>query len=245
MKKRLFFLLTAFMSLNLHAQEVPDTTEKIIQTNLISENASYHLLMKHWYLGNDSSSFSNYRYKFGLKFSDDKEKTFSSRHLDAVNKVLPKGPDMYDISLLFIDRSVGFIYGYSENEARNPFLFRTEDGGHTWQTVFANTAGTPFRRRDFWMFTELKGIILNNLNSEPNFNYLLTEDGGKTWQQKSFKISRDDIRISNKGQMLDAFYTSSSITVSLKNPDPLHPNGVRQLMIQSTDFGHSFVELNY
>jgi predicted ribonuclease YlaK len=101
------------------------------------------------------------------------------------------------------------------------------------------------RRADFFMFNESKGILLNNWNSEPYFNYMLTNDGGKTWQQQRFKISRNDIRIMNTDEALNAVYSENgTVTVILKTLDSGYRSTAKVVVLESKDFGNTFKELH-
>ena len=244
MNKKIAILLTLMMLTNGYAQETQKLSEKIIQTQLLTEKESFYLVENQLQNGNDSSAVKTVELNIELKYTADGGKSFTYCQLDSVKKTLATGYNISAISISFIDRSVGFIYGYASAYAYYPFLFRTEDGGKTWQTIFANTIDCPLRRGDFYMFNEKKGILILNWNSQPNFNYMITEDGGESWQQKSYTISRDDIRILNEDSMLTTHYSPSGLVmIRFNNHDPKATNKLKSLIIQSTDFGQTFVEL--
>jgi hypothetical protein len=228
---------------NLFSQ-ASDTTEKLIHIQLLSSKEAYLLVQKKWYVGNDSLSLSNLRYELKLKYSNNDGKTYKFCNLDSVTSVLNGNLSTDNLNIHFVNKSLGFIYGYSAVYAFYPVLFRTEDAGQSWQTIFAGPVGTPFRRSDFFMFDETKGIIVNNWGSEPYFNYKLTKDGGKTWKQYSFKLSRDDIRILNEDGYQNQIYSEDGkVTVIFTNPDNGYRGSGKVLVIQSTDYGKTFKEL--
>jgi photosystem II stability/assembly factor-like uncharacterized protein len=148
------------------------------------------------------------------------------------------------LNLHFVNKDLGFIYGFSAVYAFYPLLFRTDDGGKTWQTIYAGGMGTPFRRSDFFMFNTSQGIIVNNWNSQPDFHYMLTQDGGKTWKQCTYKISRNDIRILNADGYLSEVYSEDGrVTVIFNNNDKGNRGSGIVHVIQSTDHGKTFREL--
>ena len=229
MNKKIAVLLTLMLLNNGYAQETQKLSEKIIQTQLLTEKESFYLVENQPNKGGDSSSVKAVELNIELKYTADGGKSFTYCQLDSVKKTLATGYNISAISISFIDRSVGFIYGYASAYAYYPFLFRTEDGGKTWQTIFANTIDCPLRRGDFYMFNEKKGILILNWNSQPNFNYM---------------ISRDDIRILNEDSMLKTHYSPSGLVmIRFNNHDPKATNKLKSLIIQSTDFGQTFVEL--
>ncbi|MFM1810478.1 MAG: Photosynthesis system assembly factor [Bacteroidota bacterium] len=234
------YLLIGFMS----AQNDVKTIEKLLQVQLLSSNEAYYLVNRYSYLNNDSSSIENLRYEIQLKYTNDDGKSYTFCNLDSVLAVL-KGPlNTPSINIHFVNKDLGFIYGYSAVYAFYPILFRTDDGGITWQTIYAGEIGTPLRRSDFFMFNEQKGIIVNNWSNEPNFNYMLTDDGGKTWRQCTFKTSRTDIRILNADGFLSAVYSEKGhVTILFTSPDNGKRGSGNILVIQSMDFGKTFKEL--
>ena len=242
-----YLILLAFnfsIIASLYAQKDIDKTEQLIQIQLLSSKEAYYLVSKNSYLNNDSSLFENLRFQIQLKYTDDDGKTFSLCNLDSVLIKLRGVLNTPSLNIHFVNKNLGFIHGYATVYAFYPILFRTEDGGKTWQTISAGQMGTPFRRSDFFMFNESKGIIVNNWNNEPYFNYMLTEDGGKTWKQHTFKTSRKNIRILNAEGLLSEVYSEDGhVTILFTNPD----NGKRGSgiihIIQSTDFGKTFKEL--
>jgi len=242
MKNFLIFIFSVFGLANIFSQ-ASDTTEKLIQIQLLSSKEAYMLVQKKWYVGNDSSLHSNLRSRIELKYSNDDGLTYKFCNLDSVLSVLNGNLSTDNLNIHFVNKSLGFIYGYSAFYAFYPLLFRTEDAGKTWQTIFAGPIGTPFRRSDFFMFDEKKGIIVNNWNSEPYFKYMLTKDGGKNWKQHSFEISRNDIRILNADSLLNQIYSENGhVTVIFTNPDKGHRGSGKVLVIESTDYGKTFKE---
>lgn len=244
MKNFLILFTTMLTFVNAFSQTSPDTTEKLIHIQLLSSNEAYYLVHKNTNVNNDSSTISNLRSRLVLKFTSDGGKTFVNRNIDSVVSKLTGTLNTPSLNIHFVNKNLGFIYGYSTVYAFYPILFRTEDGGNTWQTIFAGSIGTPFRRSDFFMFNETKGIIVNNWNNEPNFNYMLTNDGGKTWKQHTFKISQKKIRIMNADGMLSEVYSEDgNVTIIFTTADNANRGSAKNLIIHSTNYGKSFREL--
>ncbi|MBL7767108.1 MAG: hypothetical protein JNJ58_13495 [Chitinophagaceae bacterium] len=244
MKYFILFVFSLFMTECIHAQNISEPKEHIIQVQLLSSKEAYYLVSQNAYLNGDSSSVLNLRSQIQLKYTNDDGKTFTLCNLDSVLAAL-KGPlSSPELHIHFVNKHLGFIYGYSAVYAFYPILFRTDDGGKTWQTIFAGITGNPFRRSDFFMFNESDGIIVSNWDHGNNFNYMLTHDGGKTWKPRTFKISRKDIRILNAEGMLSEVYSEDGhVTVMFTNADGGKRGSGNIHIIQSTDFGRTFREL--
>jgi hypothetical protein len=244
MKSFFLFLIFIISIFSLKAQGVKDSGEKTIQMQLISNNDAYYLVQEREIKSQDENSKPQTSFNFKLKRTIDNGKTFSYCNIDTIKQTLNEGVNHRNIHIRFVDNSLGFIYGCSGNEKNKPFLFRTEDGGVTWSIIFANEISTPLRRNDFYMFSNLKGILITNWNSQPYFNYSITEDGGKTWSKKSFKISQIDFQISNNDELLSAVYTDQAeVTIRLSKPDSGNPSSSEFIIIQSIDYGQTFKEL--
>jgi photosystem II stability/assembly factor-like uncharacterized protein len=243
--KYLIVLAFNFLLINsISAQKSGDTIEHMIDIQQLSSNEAYYLVSQNSYLGNDSSSILNLRYQLQLKYSNDDGKTFTLCNLDSVLSILTGELKTASLNIHFVKKNLGFIYGYTAVYAFYPMLFRTEDGGKTWQTIFAGGMGTPLRRSDFFMFNESRGIIVSNWNNEPNFYYKLTDDGGKTWKHHTFKISTKNIRILNAEGLLGEVYSEDGlVTVIFTVPDEGKRGSGKILVIQSTDYGETFKEL--
>ncbi|MFN5844243.1 MAG: WD40/YVTN/BNR-like repeat-containing protein, partial [Flavobacteriia bacterium] len=213
-------ICAAFSFLHSFSQTPTGTSETIIQAQVLSSKEAYYLVSHHSYLNNDSSSIQNLRYEIQLKYTNDDGKTFTLCNLDTLTARLEGPLSSPSLNLHFVNKDLGFIYGFSAVYAFYPLLFRTDDGGKTWQTIYAGGMGTPFRRSDFFMFNTSQGIIVNNWNSQPDFHYMLTQDGGKTWKQCTYKISRNDIRILNADGYLSEVYSEDGrVTVIFNNND--------------------------
>lgn len=244
MKLVLTFFILVSLAVPALSKPLTDTTEKLIQIQLLAPKEAYYLVQRTAQFQNDSLSVSSVRFRTALKYTYDDGVTFSYCNLDSVFSVLQGQLNMPTLNIHFVNKSLGFLYGYSTVYAFYPFLFRTEDGGQTWQTIFAGPAGTLFRRSDFYMFDESRGIIVNNWNSQPVFNYMLTNDGGKTWKPHTFTISRKDIQIGNyNGNLNEVYSEKGQVTIILKSPDTGYRGTEDILVIQSSDFGKTFKEL--
>jgi hypothetical protein len=211
---------------------------KDVEIERVPDGGYYYLINKR-----DTNTGSEWILDYELLFTND-GRTFDSIDLSTVCSFTKKGNPVTEMNILFVNRYLGFLYGNLTGYMFYPFLFRTEDAGKTWQRIKLNTAGTPFRKSDFFMFNETRGIQFNNWNSEPIIKYSLTSDGGKTWKNRTFKISRNDFRLLNAAPYLSEIYsTDGSVTLILTNPDEKTGKISKTAIIHSTDFGETFKEI--
>ena len=104
-----------------------------------------------------------------------------------------------ELNVQFVDRQVGFLYGFELGYGYFPFLFRTADGGRSWTSSAPHKKGDPgwsypFRRSDFFMFDGSRGIALTGGNDDTGLRYFITTDSGVSWTKKEFKLSRPALR---------------------------------------------------
>lgn len=245
MKTLLSFIFSLFLFAALANDENKDS---ISQIQKIGEKEFYYLVDSD--ASNDTMGSFLHR-NYTLKYTNDGGKTFNHRHLDKINDMLLKaGNPLSEINILFIDKSVGFIYGYITGYAHYPFLFKTKDAGKTWDVIDFNTSstdatnvGTPLRESDFFMFNKKRGIMLCNWGSESTLKYKLTTDGGTTWTFKSYELNDKDFRIMNAKEYLSAIYSEEGeVTIIIENRDFEMGMKNKVAIIRSRDFGESFVE---
>lgn len=237
MKILLSFTFIVFSFFALANEENGDST---IQIQKIGENEIYYLVDTDT---SDDKNIKSLHPNYALKYTKDGGRTFSHQYLNTINDMLLKaGNPLSEINMSFIDKSVGFIYGYITGFTYYPFLLKTEDAGQTWSGIPQST-GTPLRKSDFFMFNQTQGIILCNWGSEPILKYKLTNDGGETWESKSYEINDKDFRILNAPEYLSAIYSiTGEVTVIIQNRDFDMGRNNKVAIIRSSDFGETFNE---
>jgi photosystem II stability/assembly factor-like uncharacterized protein len=104
------------------------------------------------------------------------------------------------------DAETAILMAAGEAEKGNAKIYRTEDGGKTWQMVYQTTQkGIFFDGIDFW--DNKNGIIFSD-PSEGKFVILKTKDGGKSWNP----INPTNIPENQKGEAAFAASGTSLIT---------------------------------
>jgi photosystem II stability/assembly factor-like uncharacterized protein len=104
------------------------------------------------------------------------------------------------------DAETAILMSAGEAEKGNAKIYRTEDGGKTWQMVYQTTQkGIFFDGIDFW--DNKNGIIFSD-PSEGKFVILKTKDGGKSWNP----INPTNIPENQKGEAAFAASGTSLIT---------------------------------
>lgn len=187
-----------------------------------------------------------------LMFSDgrDDNPVFAYYHLDTIRRrafreyVLEAedpymnnyyGNDMPE--LCFINRNLGFMYGTEMSYAFYPYVYRTEDGGKSWKLFTSKELGAqlPLNGQSFHMYNEKDGIIV--WGSQPDkLLYSLTADGGLSWQANTRWIG--------KGARLDDItYTINGVTLTYSVNGGPEKTPEKTIVIRSTDYGKSFMEL--
>jgi len=106
--------------------------------------------------------------------------------------------DIYaEASVYFLNPLVGFVAFGGLSPAYTLKIYKTEDGGNTWDEVYAlNTSGYPvFAHRFFFSGPTFGTVGVSTTNfsaASPNF-FLRTKDGGDTWEEivigmQTFKV---------------------------------------------------------
>jgi photosystem II stability/assembly factor-like uncharacterized protein len=153
------------------------------------------------------------------------------------------GNPIENIDIHFLDKQYGFVFGNEVGYAFYPFILKTENGGKTWQRqLFSNGAiGSPILSDNFFMFDKQKGITIANWGDESKFNYYITEDGGKTWKNKSFDISDKEFRVLNAPNIQKVIFNQSGeVTVILFDFDLQRFRDNKVMFFKSKDFGNTF-----
>jgi len=117
---------------------------------------------------NENKIFVTTEYE-GLHLSEDGGMTWTLMTIDS--------EILHYHNLQFIDENIGFARGqkYTQNQERYGIIFKTIDGGQTWNEIYdATSFSTDFW--DYYFINKNKGFITSN-----NGEIRQTTDGGLTW----------------------------------------------------------------
>lgn len=169
-------------------------------------------------------------------------------NISSIESLLPtysKAKNNY--SIWFVNRNLGFFYGFIMAEKFFPFLYRTEDGGKSWNLVLGSEkGGFQFERHEFMMFNERQGIAFYTDNSTKNLlkrvvlkhnkrlRYYLTDDGGITWKYKKKRLKRVRLYKTIKNE------SCIQPTGTIEFKCITRKEGKPDLVLRSTNFGKSF-----
>ncbi len=217
--------LLIFIVASISYSQLNDTSEVIMQVQIIDSNQDIHLI-----LNNN---------EYHLIVVNDKKVIKDKIEIPALNTP----GEIENISIQFINENLGYIYGNTVAYTFYPFILKTIDGGKSWNKILFNKEliQVPLLKDNFFMFDSLKGIAVTNWNSSPNFIYYLTKDGGNSWEKKSVKMKDKSIRILNSENFTNSFYSKSGeITILIKNPNFENNETKKLVIIRSDDFGENF-----
>lgn len=178
-----------------------------------------------------------YAIEFINRFTDDT----IVNYIDSIQHAHCSPPN----SIFFINDSTGFFTESGGCYASYDWLFRTTDKGLTWKYVQSGsrTYGSPalcrLNNKTFYMFTELKGIIIWDIN-DGKLMYSLTSDGGISWNMKSQELNVK----TNINEIQNISYSSDGqVTLICSEQYLLEYDRKRVTIIQSNNFGNSFRKL--
>lgn len=227
MNKKLIFLIFTFISTNIWCQTKTVIDEQILATGKLIRLTSYYT--------NDENKH------YAIEIINGLAKDTIVNYIDSVVHAPCSPPN----SLFFINDSIGFFTESGGCYASYDWLFRTTDKGKTWRNIktgsrtFGNPALCRLNNKTFYMFNELKGIIIWDF-IEGKLIYLQTSDGGINWEMNSQDISTNakineihDINFSADGQ----------VTLVCGEKYFLESDRKKVTIIQSNNFGDSFSEL--
>lgn len=115
-----------------------------------------------------------------LLVSDDLGKTWSMRPL-------PETAGMI-LDVHFFDRRTGLLASATSGDAAesHALVLRTEDGGHTWETVYASTRPYELSWKLAFPTDERGFVTIQSYDPDPEMSarYVArTDDGGRTWTE--------------------------------------------------------------
>jgi hypothetical protein len=227
MKKKLIFWVFTFISTNIWCQTKTVIDEQNLTNGKLVRLTSYYT--------NDENK--HYAIEFINRLSNDTIVNYidsiQHAHCSPIN------------SLFFINDSIGFFTESGGCYASYDWLFRTTDKGKNWKHIktgsrtFGNPALCRLNNRTFYMFNELKGIIIWDF-LEGKLTYSLTSDGGINW-----KMNSQDIATKSKiNEIHDISYSADGqVTLVCGEKYLLEPERKKVTIIQSNNFGNTFSEL--
>lgn len=148
-------------------------------------------------------------------------------------------------SIFFVNDSVGFLTESGGCYASYNWLFRTNNGGLTWKFIEtgSRTEGNYYSKlsnETFYMFNERAGIIIWRVEKN-NLIYSITNDGGLVWAEKKMKVSN----LSGKVKLSAIeFSAEGQVLVSVSDKYILESQRKKTTILESTNFGKSFREIN-
>lgn len=178
-----------------------------------------------------------------------------------VKTIRSTGNPYQNLSFQFTDSVTGFVYGNELGYGYWPFLFKTTDAGLHWNRLLFKPIedGVPIYKDNFYMFNKNEGILIYNTNNikrllngkyVTKLQYYLTQDGGKTWKQKSKRLKTRNIHLENNPRYMQCSFTmKGEVFITILNAPWTMPKGKRlakdriSLQLNSKDFGKSFEEI--
>lgn len=227
MKKKLIYWAFTFISTNIWCQTKTVIDEQNLANGKLVKLTSYYT--------NDENK--QYAIEFINRLSNDT----IVNYIDSIQHA-PCSPIN---SLFFINDSIGFFTESGGCYASYDWLFRTTNKGKTWKQIktgsrtFGNPALCRLNNRTFYMFNELKGIIIWDF-LEGKLIYSLTSDGGINWEMNS-----QDIATKAKiNEIHDISYSADGqVTLVCGEKYSLESDRKKVSIIQSNNFGNTFSEL--
>ncbi len=162
----------------------------------------------------------------------------SNKLLDSLRFRLDKefvstGNPKENLSFQIVDNVTAFAYGNEVGYGIWPFLYKTSDGGKSWQKIFFSEKqyGEPIMKEHFYMFDKSRGILIHRYAPKKSkffdlespkkntFTYFLTKDGGETWKRKYIKLNSKWLRYENHEQvMLCSYAPQGEVVITILQP---------------------------
>ncbi len=154
---------------------------------------------------------------------DGKEVDYPLSALDSTQNCA--GWPVENVSILFVNDQLGFLYGTTIGYGFCSFTYRTVNGGKSWTRtlVDARQRADAAYRDALFMFNEKQGIILARL-LKGRLDYYLTTDGGMSWTPKQLTIFGPDVSTHARGigTLIQPFYSKNgSIVLVTKQEKPV------------------------
>jgi len=227
MKKKLILWVFTFISTNIWCQ-----TKTVIDEQYLAKGKLVRLIS---YYTNDENKH------YAVEFINRQSKDTIVTYIDSIQHAHCSPIN----SIFFINDSIGFFTESGGCYASYDWLFRTKDKGKTWKYVESGsrtTGNSEYCRlgnKTFYMFNELKGIIIWNF-LEGKLTYSLTSDGGINWETNSQDISTK----AKINEIHDISYSADGqVTLVCGEKYILESDRKKVTIIQSNNFGNSFSQL--
>lgn len=164
------------------------------------------------------------------------------KRVDLKPQIRSTGNPINNISMQFVDAKTGFIYGNEVGYGIWPFVFKTTDGGTSWERVAldAKTYGPEIARDQFRMVDCNNGILLGNQQGETTITWHTTSDGGDTWKEHSLKPGKPYDRIRGSLHIALSDEATGAVTLEYREPKWRKPEADFLFRLQSMDFGKTF-----
>lgn len=118
----------------------------------------------------------------------------------------------------FIDENTGFVVG--QTTTNNDVIYKTTNGGASWDTVAKNIASNAWRTVKF--VNNQNGIIVGT-----KLKALYTTDGGNTWNPATFKNVPSAL---SSSELRDVAFLNDSVAVAVGN----------KIIVRTTDAGKTW-----
>lgn len=242
----LFFLFLSLVTTSF-AQQNPEIDGKkrtTIQRQQM-DRGYYYCLDK---IGSERNYNTQYELLFFGKTDTVLFKTNLNKHVYSI------GNPITMLYIHFISVNTGFVYGYESGYGEFPMLYKTTDGGKTWnRRLFKEQESLCSINEDnFHMFNQKQGIMIVNPSfyiadekkyNEQHFDYFITNDGGLTWKKKKVDLTSYNIYVHNREHNDYAYYTSEWMKNMYKKEGTIVSiisNKNKTIVLCSDDFGESF-----
>lgn len=197
--------------------------------------------------------------KLIIEYKADKKIDSISAKLDSL--IGSTGNPKENLNFQFLTDKTAFVYGNEQGYGIWPFLYKTTDGGISWQKLLFEKReyGATINKDNFFMFDDKRGILVYNTDGfpwrkkkkrKPQFKYYITTNGGKSWKKKSKTLKHaHGLRIQNIAYEMQCRYTpDGTVEIKLMKAPWEAVSGKRsvddrtRVILTSNDFGKSFDE---
>lgn len=173
-------------------------------------------------------------WRFLLRTYKDEVETIYS--LDSIQRSTCHGWFPEHRNIQFVNDSVGFFYGTAIGYGYCAFVFRTDNGGRTWQQLhITKESYYTIAPHQFYMFNEQQGIALARL-SKDTMSYYLTDDGGRTWQSHNISLNG----LQHEGFLRPVYSADGNVVFVVERP--FHKGRTSKIygVLRSQDHGKTF-----
>jgi len=247
MSKYILIFMLSILSLtdSKQVEKQPKEKPEILQTQYLEKGISFQLHRKM------EDGLLMEKPVYSLVYQEYVQNEKQQEYTVQLNELIPDlkwgWETMDELQLFFVNKKLGYLYGFSKGYGYHPHFYKTTDGGRSWTIkIFDDyTLYLPFDKNSFFMFDDQKGILMMNTKhfTKDNFllDYYLTKDGWETWKLHQIDLN-DQANNEHLINQIQRYYsTDGTITFLLHDKIKTRPTQKTNLLIfQSKDFGHSF-----